>query len=81
MIGLNKFAKSLSHAWRGLNEVYARENSFRVHLLAFILLVAVIIGLGITGIEAAVHPVALELSRWIVMVLPYTPATEKLLPI
>jgi diacylglycerol kinase len=81
MISLNNFAKSLSHAWRGLNEVYARENSFRIHLLALVLLVAVIIGLGINGIEAAVLilvaaiVIVLELAnsifeRWLDIVSP-----------
>jgi len=81
MLSLNKFAKSLSNAWRGLKEVYARENSFRIHVLAFILLIAVMVGLDISGVEAAIlilvasTVIVLELAnsifeRWLDIVSP-----------
>jgi diacylglycerol kinase len=54
MISLKRFGKSMTHAWHGLKEVYARENSFRIHILAFVVLLIVIIGLGINGVEASV---------------------------
>jgi len=41
------------NAVRGLREVWAGENSFRLHLLALAVLVVVILGLGISGVEAA----------------------------
>jgi len=81
MISLKRFGKSLSHAWHGLKEVWSREQSFRIHLLAFILLLIVIVGLGISGIEAAVlilvaaMVIVLELAnsifeRWLDIVSP-----------
>jgi diacylglycerol kinase len=81
MIGLKRFAKSLSNAWHGLKEVWSRENSFRVHVLAFVLLMIVIVGLGINGIEAALLilvaaiVIVLELAnsifeRWLDIVSP-----------
>jgi len=54
MIGLKRFGKSLAYAGRGLHEAWKQENSFRVDVLAFALLLIVIIGLEIKGIEAAV---------------------------
>ncbi len=54
MLSFKKFASSMGNAWRGLGEVYAHEHSFRVHVLAFILLVIVMVGLRIGGTEAAV---------------------------
>lgn len=44
----------MKNAWHGLSEVYAREHSFRVHVLAFVLLLIVMVGLRIGGVEAAV---------------------------
>jgi diacylglycerol kinase len=81
MIGLNKFKKSLSYAWHGLTEVWQQENSFRIHILAFILLLILIVGLGISGIEASVliivatAVIVLELAnsifeRWLDIVSP-----------
>lgn len=71
----------MANAWRGLKEVYARENSFRVHIFAFVLLLIVMIGLGIGGVEAAVlivvaaAVIVLELAnsifeRWLDIVSP-----------
>ena len=71
----------MSHAWHGLKEVWSRENSFRIHILAFILLLIIIVGLGISGIEAsaliivATAVIVLELAnsifeRWLDIVSP-----------
>ncbi len=54
MNDLKKFGKSLSYAGRGLREVWRQENSFRIHILAFIVLLILIVGLGINGVEASV---------------------------
>lgn len=54
MINLTKFGKSMGHAWHGLSEVWAREHSFRIHVLALLALLILILGLGIGGAEAAV---------------------------
>jgi undecaprenol kinase len=54
MISLTKFGKSLANAWRGLGEAYRREHSFRIHVLALVILAILIIALGITGAEAAI---------------------------
>lgn len=54
MLSFKKFGKSIGNAWRGLGEVYAREHSFRVHVLAFIILLIAILGFGISGAEAAI---------------------------
>ena len=81
MIGLHRFRKSLVYAWRGLADVWESEQSFRVHILAFILLMIVIIGLRIKGVEAAVlilvaaMVIVLELAnsifeRWLDIVSP-----------
>jgi len=81
MIGLKRFGKSLSNAWHGLKEVWSRENSFRIHILAFVLLLVIIVGLGISGIEASVliivatAVIVLELAnsifeRWLDIVSP-----------
>jgi diacylglycerol kinase len=50
---LKRFKKSLTYAWRGLSEVWRQENSFRIHILAFIVLLIIIVGLGVNGIEAS----------------------------
>lgn len=44
----------MTYAWHGLAEVYGREHSFRVHVLAAVILAAFIIILRIQGTEAAV---------------------------
>jgi undecaprenol kinase len=54
MLSLKKFTHSMANARRGLAEVYRREHSFRIHVLAFIVLAALIVLLGIKGAEAGV---------------------------
>lgn len=54
MISIRRFGKSLLCAWRGLREAYDREHSFRIHILALVLLVALILFFGIRGVEAAI---------------------------
>jgi len=54
MISLARFGKSLANAWHGLVEAYRREHSFRIHALALIFLVVLMLGFGIKGAEAAV---------------------------
>jgi diacylglycerol kinase len=81
MIILHRFRKSLVYAWRGLADAWESEQSFRVHVLAFVLLLIIIIGLRIKGIEAAVlilvatMVIVLELAnsifeRWLDIVSP-----------
>jgi len=53
MLSLKRFGKSLRYAGRGLVEVFMREHSFRVHVLALIIIVAAIMILGIRGTDAA----------------------------
>jgi len=44
----------MKNAWRGLDEAYRREHSFRIHVLALVILAILIVGFGIKGAEAAV---------------------------
>lgn len=44
----------MRHAWHGLVEVWSREHSFRVHVLALIILLILIVGWRISGVEAAI---------------------------
>jgi len=53
MISARKFGKSLRYAWRGLVTVFVHEHSFRVHFLALIALVAVVLVLRVRTLDAA----------------------------
>jgi diacylglycerol kinase len=52
-MSLTKFIRSVRYALRGLNEVWAHEHSFRVHVLALLALIVLLFALPFTPLESA----------------------------
>jgi len=54
MMSFSQFARSMRNALRGIGEVWRHEHSFRIHVLALVVLLILIIALPLSSVERAV---------------------------